>query len=313
LRLYRAVAVTEDEGQAAPEIDARRANVARVYDYWLGGTHNFLADQDVARAIAAVEPMAPLIGRANRAFIGRAVRFLAASGVRQFLDIGSGIPTQGNVHEIAQQADPAARVVYADIDPVAVAHSKALLQGNTGAAIIQADLREPDKILSHDVTRRLIDPGQPTGLLLVSILHFLADAEDPWRIVATLRDALAPGSFLVISHGTNEDQPDVANAVQKVYNRGVATALHLRSHQDILRFFDGFTVVDPGLVYIPQWRPDPADDIPENPSRYGNLVGVGQKTYPPPGTTHRQPGCRRGRTGRHPGGMDLTSGPGSPG
>ena len=269
--------MTEDEGQAPPGVDARRANVARVYDYWLGGTHNFLADQDVARAIAAVEPMAPLIGRANRAFIGRAVRFLAASGVRQFLDIGSGIPTQGNVHEVAQQADPAARVVYADIDPVAVAHSKALLAGNAGAAIIQADLREPGQILSHEVTRRLIDPAQPTGLLLVSILHFIADAEDPSRMVATLRDALAPGSFLVISHGTNEDQPDVADAVQKVYNRGVATALHLRSHQEILRFFDGFTVVDPGLVYIPQWRPGPADDIPEDPTRYGNLVGVGRK------------------------------------
>ena len=251
--------------------------MARVYDYWLGGTHNFLADQDVARAIAAVEPMAPLIGRANRAFIGRAVRFLAANGVRQFLDIGSGIPTQGNVHEVAQQADPATRVVYADIDPVAVAHSKALLQGNSNAAIIQADAREPGQILSHETTRRLIDPGQPTGLLLVSILHFIASAEDPRHIVATLRDALAPGSFLVISHGTNEDQPDVANAVQKVYNRGVATALHLRSYQDILRFFDGFTVVDPGLVYIPQWRLDPADKVPEDPRRYGNLVGVGRK------------------------------------
>ena len=268
--------MTEPEW-APPGVETRRANVARVYDYWLGGTHNYLADQDVARAIAAVEPAAPLIGRANRAFIGRAVRFLAANGVRQFLDIGSGIPTQGNVHEVAQHADPAARVAYVDIDPVAVAHSKALLNGNAGAAIIQADLREPEHILGHADTRRLIDPGQPTGLLLVSILHFIADDEDPWRIVATLRDALAPGSYLVVSHGTNEDRPDVASAVEKVYNRGVATALHLRSRRDILRFFDGFAVVDPGLVYIPQWRPDPGDDLPANPSRYGNLVGAGQE------------------------------------
>lgn len=269
--------MTQEPGWVPPGMEIRRANAARVYDYWLGGTHNFLADQDVARAIAAVEPTAPLIGRANRAFIGRAVRFLAANGVRQFLDIGSGIPTQGNVHEIAQQADPAARVAYVDIDPVAVAHSKALLEGNENAAIIEADLREPGKILNHPLTRRLIDPAQPTGLLLVSILHFIADAEDPRHLVATLRDALAPGSYLVISHGTNEDQPGVADAVEKVYNRSVAMTLHLRSHREILRFFDGFDVLDPGLVYIPRWRPDPGTDVPEDPTRYGNLVGVGRK------------------------------------
>jgi hypothetical protein len=267
-------------------VETKRANAARVYDYWLGGTHNYLADQDVARAIAAVEPTAPLIGRANRAFIGRAVRLLAANGVRQFLDIGSGIPTQGNVHEVAQQADPAARVAYVDIDPVAAAHSKALLSGNQNAAIIQADLRDPEHILGHADTRRLIDPGQPTGLLLVSILHFIAGTEDPWHIVATLRDALAPGSYLVISHGTNEDQPSVADAVEKVYNRSVAMSLHLRSHQDILRFFDGFGVVDPGLVYIPEWRPEPGDDLPEHPSRYGNLVGVGRKALVPRRSGH---------------------------
>ncbi len=264
--------------RAPPGTESTRANAARVYDYWLGGTHNFLADRDVARAIAAVAPTAPLIGRANRAFIGRAVRFLAANGIRQFLDIGSGIPTQGNVHEVAQQAAPGSRVAYVDVDPVAVAHSEALLAGHQDAAILQADLRKPGEILGHEVTRRLIDPGQPTGLLLVSILHFLADAEDPWQIVAALRDALAPGSFLVISHGTHEGQPTVANAVAKVYNRSVTMGLHLRSHRAILRFFDGFQVVDPGLVYLPQWRPDPADEVPENPDRYGNLVGVGQKT-----------------------------------
>ena len=139
--------------------------MARVYDYWLGGSHNFLADQDVARAIAAVEPDV-LACRANRAFLGRAVRFLAESGIRQFLDIGSGIPTEGNVHEVAQQAHPGSRVVYADIDPVAIAHSKAILAGNQDAAIINGDLREPEKILANDDTQRLIDFSQPAGLLL---------------------------------------------------------------------------------------------------------------------------------------------------
>ncbi len=269
--------MAEDPGWVPPGVDTRRANVARVYDYWLGGTHNFLADQDVARAIAAVEPTAPLIGRANRAFLGRAVRFLSQAGVRQFLDIGSGIPTQGNVHEVAQDADPGARVVYADIDPVVVAHSKVLLEGNDNAAVINADLREPEKILGHEVTRRLIDPSQPTGLLLVSILHFIADAEEPRRIVATLRDALAPGSYLVLSHGTDEGERDVAHAVQKVYNRSVTTALHLRSHAEILRFFDGFKLVEPGLVFIPQWRPNSPADVPDDPARFGNLVAVARK------------------------------------
>jgi hypothetical protein len=152
-----------EPGWVPPGVDVRRAITARVYDYWLGGSHNFLADQDVGRAIAAVQPTARAGARAGREFLRRAVQFLAASGVRQFLDIGSGIPTQGNVHEVAQQADPAARVAYVDIDPVAIAHSKAILAGNQNAAIIGADLRDPAKILVHDATRRLIDFTQPTG------------------------------------------------------------------------------------------------------------------------------------------------------
>jgi SAM-dependent methyltransferase len=263
--------------EPVPGVDTTRANVARVYDYWLGGRHNFLADQDVARAIAAVSPNAPLIGRANRAFLGRAVRFLAANGVRQFLDIGSGIPTQQNTHEVAQQASPGARVVYADIDPVAIAHSKAILAGQDDAAIIEADVRDPAAILDDPATRRLIDFSQPAGLLLIAILHFIADAEDPWQLVRTLRDALAPGSYLVLSHGTDEGTPEVARAVQNVYNRGVATALHVRSRAAIMRFFDGFEIAEPGLVFIPQWRPDSPAGVPDDPHRYGNLVGVGRK------------------------------------
>jgi hypothetical protein len=260
-----------------PEVDTRRANVARVYDYWLGGSHNFLADQDVARAIAAVEPNMRAIARANRAFLGRAVRFLAAAGIRQFLDIGSGIPTEGNVHEVAQQAAPGSRVAYADVDPVAVAHSKAMLAGSQNATVIQADAREPEKILAHEAVRRLIDLGQPAGLLLMVVLHFIADAEDPWRIVATLRDALAPGSYLVLGHATHEGQPAVARATETVYNRSVATDLRLRSRAEILRFFDGFELVDPGLVYVPLWRPDSPGDVPGDPSRFQCLVAVGRK------------------------------------
>ena len=270
--------MTEEPGWVPPGVETRRANAARVYDYWLGGTHNFLADQDVARAIAAVEPNIRAFARAGREFLGRAVRFLADAGIRQFLDVGSGIPTEGNVHEVAQQAAPAARVAYVDIDPVAIAHSKAILAGHENAAIIGADLREPEKILAHDTTQRLIDFGQPAGLLLASVLQFISNAEDPWRIVATLRDALAPGSYLVLCHVTDHGQPAVMQAAEKVYNRSVATQIHVRSRAEIMRFFDGFDLVDPGLVSIPLWRPDPPADASSDPSQFwGGLVGVARK------------------------------------
>ncbi len=266
--------MTDQPSWVPPGVDTKRANVARVYDYWLGGSHNFLADQDVARAIAAVEPNVRVFAQANRAFLGRAVRFLAAAGIRQFLDIGSGIPTEGNVHEVAQQAVAGARVVYADIDPVAIAHSKAILAGNADATIIHGDLRDPDKILTDDAVRRMLDLSQPTGLLLVAVLHFISDAEDPWRAVAALRDALAPGSYLVLCHGTEEGKPAAAHAAEKLYDRSVAASLHMRPRVEIERFFDGFELMAPGIVDIPSWRPDAPVDTGKF---WGGLVGVGRK------------------------------------
>jgi hypothetical protein len=268
---------TDDRDWVPPGIDTRRANPARVYDYWLGGTHNFLADRDVGRAVAAVQPMIREIAQANRQFLGRAVRYLAAHGIRQFLDVGSGIPTEGNVHEITARAAPGARVVYADTDPVAIAHSKAILAGNENAVIVDADLREPEKLLASDGARGLIDFSQPVGLLLVSVLHFIAADDDPWRIVATLRDALAPGSYLALCHGSDEGTRPAKHAAEDVYNRGSSTGVHVRSRQEILRFFDGFELTAPGLVYIPQWRPDSAADVPGDPSRFWALAGVGRK------------------------------------
>ena len=278
----------DDGDWVPPEIDTRRANVARVYDYLLGGTHNFLADQDVGRAIIALEPNARAIGQANRAFLGRAVRHLAAAGIRQFLDIGSGIPTEGNVHEVAQHAAPEARVVYADIDPVAIAHSKAILAGNPRAAIIDGDLRDPATVLARAAGTRLIDLSQPAGLLLIAVLHFIPDADDPWGIVATLRDALAPGSYLVLSHGTEEGNPGVAHAAEKIYQRAVSANLHMRSRPDILRFFDGFDLIDPGLVALPYWQPDSPGGLPQDPGRFwGGLAGVARK--PAGGSTPSAP------------------------
>jgi SAM-dependent methyltransferase len=273
--------MTVEPGWVPPGIDTGKANIARVYDYWLGGSNNFRADQDAARAMIAIEPNIRAIARANRGFLGRAVRFLTTeAGIRQFIDIGSGIPTGRNVHEVAQETAPGSRVVYADLDEVAVAHSRLLLEDNADTAVIQADLRDPDAILTAAETQLLIDFSQPAGLLLVSVLHFLDDHDDPWRVVAHLRDALAPGSFLVLSHGTGEAKPDVAAAANTVYMNKVAARGHHRTRADILRFFEGFTLVDPGLVYLPQWRPDKRGGTVGDASNFWLLAGVGRRDDP---------------------------------
>ena len=265
-----------DQVQKLPGIDTSKANIARVYDYWLGGSNNFVADQDAARAMIAVVPNIRAIARANRAFLGRAVRFLVQTGIRQFLDIGSGIPTGQNVHQVAQRAVPGSRVVYVDVDDVAVAHSRLLLEDNPGAAALQGDLRRPHDILSAPETQLLIDFSQPVGLLLVSVLHFLEDAEEPWQVVTQLRDALAPGSYLVLSHAPGDARPRVAAAANTVYMGKVPARGDVRSRDAVLRFFDGFTLVEPGLVYLPEWRPDPADDQLADPGEVWMLAGVGK-------------------------------------
>lgn len=270
--------MVDDLSWVPPGVDTQKASIARVYDYWLGGTHNFLADRDAARALIAIGPNARGFARENRAFGRRAVRFLAGAGVRQFLDLGSGIPTQGNVHEIAQQAAPGARVVYGDIDPVAVAHSRAILTGNASTGVIEADVRDPEKILAHPEVQRLIDFTEPVALLLAAVMHFVTDAEDPWQIARTLLDALAPGSYLVLSHVTSEGLPDsMASAFESAYNRSVAARSALRSRQAIERFFDGLSLVPPGVVYLPEWRPDSPADVPACPAQFGALAGVGRQ------------------------------------
>ena len=261
-----------------PGIDTGKANTARVYDYWLGGSNNFLADQDAARAMLAVDPTLRAAVRANRAFLGRAVRYLAGqAGIRQFLDIGSGIPTERNVHEVAQEIAPDARVVYVDSDEVAVAHSRLLLQDNPAATIIQADLREPAKILADPTTQLLLDFNRPMALILVAVLHFIPDEEDPWHIVARLRDSLAPGSYLVLCQACSDAKPELASATRKAYEGRVAARSALRPRADILRFFDGFDLIDPGLVYLPEWRPDSPEDVPEDPRKFWGLVGVARR------------------------------------
>ncbi|MGI5452335.1 SAM-dependent methyltransferase [Streptomyces sp. CA-249302] len=257
--------------------DPDKASVARMYDAMLGGQHNFAIDREAVAAFSAIDPQVRTLARANRAFLGRAVRFLAAAGVRQFIDLGSGIPTQGNVHEVAQSASPGARVVYVDNDPVAVAHSGSLLADNPDAAIVDADIRRPADILAAPQVRKLIDFEQPVAVLMNAILHFVSPEEDPAGIVTAFRDAVPVGSWLAMSHGTNQDRPDTAAAVGQLYRARAASPVTPRSHDEILGLFDGFDLAEPGLVHVPLWRPDPDDVIPDNPTDYWVYVGVGRK------------------------------------
>jgi hypothetical protein len=261
----------------APEgVDLSTPSVARAYDYALGGAHSFAVDRQWFRAFEAVLPEARLIFRANRAFLHRAVRFMVEAGIRQFLDLGSGIPTVGNVHEIAQHAAPAARVVYVDIDPVAVAHSRLILAGNDRAAAIHEDARHAGAILDHPDTRALLDFDQPVGLILAAIVHAIPDEDDPYGVMTRLRDGLAPGSYVAISHATADGRPTEARAAERV-TKQTNTPGTLRTRAEIMRFFTGLDLVEPGLVWTPQWRPDRPEDVDDHPERLVTYAGVGRK------------------------------------
>jgi SAM-dependent methyltransferase len=242
---------------APPEVDITRPAAARIYDVFLGGSHNFAADREVAAKAVAHMPELPSVLRENRRFLWRAVRKLAGEfGIRQFLDLGSGIPTVGNVHEIAQQVERASRVVYVDIDPIAVAHARAILAGNQNATAVQADFRHPLSILQHPDVRDLLDLRQPMAVLLVAALHFIPDDEDPASIVAQLRDVVAPGSYLAISHASDEGRPPAGQAgAQQVYARA-DNAVIMRSKAALERFVTGWELIEPGLVRLPLWHPD---------------------------------------------------------
>ena len=273
-----------DPERWARDIDQSVPSAARMYDYFLGGMHNFAADRAAAHQVMDAMPDAPLIARANRAFLGRAVRYLVDQGVRQFLDVGSGVPTVGNVHEIAQQLDPDARVVYVDVDPVAGAHAQQILAGNDRAAAVVADLRRPAELLDlldKPERRAVLDLSRPVGLLMVSMLHFVDDSAYP--AVQRLLAATPAGSYLAISHGTVPEEEDLppgdVDEAREIYRASTATPLLTRDRAAITRFFDGLELVEPGLVWAPLWRPGPGDpdDFATNPVASGFLVGVGRK------------------------------------
>ncbi|MFF9981698.1 SAM-dependent methyltransferase [Streptomyces erythrochromogenes] len=269
---------------APPGIDISVPSVSRIYDYYLGGSHNFEVDRQAARRAMEFMPGLPKIMQANRAFMRRAVRHAVADGVTQFLDIGSGIPTFGNVHEIARAASPQARVVYVDHDPVAVAHSHAVLLDDEQTGVVAADLRKPQEILAAPEVGRLLDFDRPVALLLVAVLHFLEDTDRPYEAVAELREALAPGSLLILTHASYEGIPlteEVAGGTVGVY-RDIRNPLVMRTGEQISGFFEGFEMVEPGLVSMPDWRPDRAEggedgETPEDPYAFSGYAGVGRK------------------------------------
>lgn len=245
-----------------------------MHDYHLGGAHNFAADRELAHQVLKLYPNAPLLAQASRAFLHRAVRYLLAAGIRQFIDIGSGIPTQANVHETVQRQAPDSRVLYVDRDPVAVAHSELILRDNPNARVLHGDLRRPTEILDSPELNALIDLGRPVGILLVAVLHFVSEQDDPDRALRLLHDAVPAGSYLVISHGLGRDQPATQDQVVRLY-RSTADPLTPRSRDRILELFDGWQLVDPGLVWVPQWRPDWPDDVGDDPAASSFVAGVG--------------------------------------
>jgi hypothetical protein len=271
---WRSVVPEQDE--EPPDIDTSVAHPARVYDYWLGGKTNFAADREAAEQVASVRPSIRRDIRANRAFLGRAVRHLAAgAGVRQFLDIGTGIPSADNTHEVAQSAAADSRIVYVDNDPIVLAHARALLTSSPAGATayLSADLRDTDMVLGK--ASELLDFGQPVAVMLVGILHLIADPENPYGIVRKLMAATVPGSYLVVSHPAKDVNADTVAEGARRYNAHVSTPQTRRTHAETERLVDGLELLAPGVVQCHRWHPDQdATDLEEDVACYG---AVGRK------------------------------------
>jgi O-methyltransferase involved in polyketide biosynthesis len=255
-------------------------NVARINDYLLSGKDNSAADRQVAQQLMAAVPDIAGIARDNKSFVGRVVRFLAGeAGIRQFLDLGAGLPTRPSVHEIAQAIAPDARVVYVDNDPVVCSRRQVLPGSGDSVAVVMGDLRRPDEIIRHPQVSGLLDFSLPVGMLCVAVLHFVAEDEKPHDVIASYRDYLAPGSYLAITHGASgtpeEDSFGDVEAARSAFQHASAH-LHVRSLPEIERFFDGFELVDPGIVWMTEWRPDPG--IPPAGRVKGLRGGVGCKS-----------------------------------
>ena len=251
-------------------------SAARIYDYLLGGKDNYPADRSVAESMIAQLPNVQLAVQWNRAFLRRVVRYLInEAGIRQIVDIGAGLPTVGNTHEIARDASPDVRVVYVDHDPVVLAHARSMLHNVPDTAIIEQDLLEPDEILGDPVLRGLIDFREPTAFLFLSILHFVSDESDPAGLIAALLDPFPGGSHVAISHATPDTVPEV-NDVERVFDEATEQA-HVRSRSAVMKLVSGLELVEPGLTWPPEWRPDPGDVVPPNAAESYYCVVVARK------------------------------------
>jgi S-adenosyl methyltransferase len=251
-------------------------SAARIYDYLLGGKDNYPADRAVGESMIAQLPNVRLAVKWNRAFLRRAVRYLIGeAGIRQIIDIGAGLPSAGNTHEIALDASPAAKVVYVDHDPVVLAHARSMLHGVPNTAIIRHDLLAPDEILADPVLRGLIDFDQPVAFLFLSILHFVSDEADPAGLIGRLLDPFPAGSHVAISHATPDTVPEV-NDVERVFDEATEQA-HVRSRAAIGKLVTGMEMIDPGLAWPPEWRPDPSDEVPDNAAESYYCVVVARK------------------------------------
>jgi SAM-dependent methyltransferase len=262
---------------APADLDLTKPSAARMYDYYLGGAHNFGVDRELAKKVMELVPDVSEVTQANRAFLHRAVRYLTRQGIRQFIDIGSGIPTQGSVHETAHETAPEARVLYVDHDQVAVAHSELLLgTDNPTVKVLQADLRHPGDILASAQLRDLLDLSQPVAVLMVAVLHFISEDDDPAGLIRQFHDVLAPGSYLVISHSSDDARTSTGKGVSQLY-QSAADPFVQRSRAGIKALFDGWDLVDPGLVWLSEWRPEWPDQVGDDPSSSAIAAGIGRK------------------------------------
>jgi SAM-dependent methyltransferase len=258
---------------ASVDIDLDRPSVARVYDYYLGGSHNFSVDREFAQKVLHAMPNVPQLARENRAFLRRAVRDLTNDGIEQFIDLGSGIPTVGNVHEVAQEINPQSRVVYVDWDPIAVTHGQAILADNDRTAVISADLRDPEPIFADPKVRALIDPSKPTAVLLIAVLHFVPDDQKPIELIAKIARLLAPGSYVAISHASPEGQTGAMGKAAALYTQ-TASPVVTRTREEITALFGDLILLKPGVVQTPLWRPDFPDELGPDAHSYPGHAGV---------------------------------------
>jgi hypothetical protein len=265
--------VTQEQPGQQPRLDTSVASIARIYDYWLGGKDNFAVDREAAEAMIQNYPDIVTGVRKNRAFLGRAVHYLAAeAGIRQFLDIGTGLPSSNNTHEVAQQAAPESRIVYVDNDPIVLNHAQALLTSTPegACAYVDADLRDVATILKEAAAT--LDFTQPVAVSLIMILQFIPDEDDPWQVVRALMDAVPPGSSLTVAHPASDVDLGLGPAFRQLNTRMGPTQVKARSHEQVTRFFDGLDLIDPGLVQLDRWRPGPGADTTRPLAAYGGVA-----------------------------------------